>query len=114
MLFVNHAGKDPAWIAHAPWDGIHLADLVMPCFLFLVGMSAALSLTAQRQRGMTKDLLMRRVLSRTGKLTDYSSLAAAYQHNLSFFGRSHASYYKPHCWRSRAVQYIAEFLHKLP
>ena len=66
MLFVNHVGKEPEWIAHAPWNGLHLADLVMPCFLLIVGMSAALSLTAGRKRGAATSDLLQRVLSRAG------------------------------------------------
>ena len=66
MLFVNHAGNEPRWIAHAAWDGLHLADLVMPCFLLIVGVSIVLSLTAGRQRGTSTNALLRRVLSRTG------------------------------------------------
>ena len=66
MLFVNHVGQVPQWIAHAPWNGLHLADLVMPCFLLIVGMSTALSLTAGRQRGTTTSVLLQRVLSRAG------------------------------------------------
>ena len=66
MLFVNHAGKEPQWIAHAPWNGLHLADLVMPCFLLIVGMSTALSLTAGRRRGAATSDLLHRVLSRAG------------------------------------------------
>ena len=66
MLFVNHVGKEPGWIAHAPWDGLHLADLVMPCFLLIVGISTALALTAGRQRGTATSVLLQRVLSRAG------------------------------------------------
>lgn len=66
MLFVNHVGKVPQWIAHAPWNGLHLADLVMPCFLLIVGMSTVLSLTAGRQRGTATSALLQRVLSRAG------------------------------------------------
>lgn len=64
MLFVNHAGHEPAWIAHAAWDGIHLADLVMPSFLLLVGVSIAVSL-GHRSTGLRRPLL-HKVLARTG------------------------------------------------
>ena len=30
---------DRYWIDHSPWNGIHLADFVMPLFLFMVGVS---------------------------------------------------------------------------
>jgi heparan-alpha-glucosaminide N-acetyltransferase len=37
------AGTGFAWLRHAPWAGIRLADVVFPGFLFLVGTSAAVS-----------------------------------------------------------------------
>lgn len=76
MLFVNHAGHEPRWLAHAAWDGLHLADLVMPCFLLIVGASVALSLTAGRQRGASTSALLQRVLSRTGTGVLLSHMAA--------------------------------------
>ena len=85
MLFVNHVGKEPEWIAHAPWNGLHLADLVMPCFLLIVGMSAALSLTAGRKRGAATSDLLQRVLSRAGRLFCANSL---FQHSASAVSRS--------------------------
>ncbi|XP_058785715.1 uncharacterized protein LOC131660490 [Vicia villosa] len=42
MIFVDYGGSIFPLISHAPWNGIHLADLVMPFFLFLVGISLAL------------------------------------------------------------------------
>ncbi|KAL5066537.1 hypothetical protein RYX36_028274, partial [Vicia faba] len=42
MIFVDYGGSIFPVISHVPWNGIHLADLVMPFFLFLVGISLAL------------------------------------------------------------------------
>ncbi|KAL0233974.1 hypothetical protein PCE1_002477 [Barthelona sp. PCE] len=40
MCMVNNLGdKNYAWIDHAEWNGLHLADLVFPSFLFLSGFS---------------------------------------------------------------------------
>lgn len=34
MIFVNNADEDrPWWLPHTPWNGLHLADAVMPAFL---------------------------------------------------------------------------------
>ncbi|ANM70716.1 heparan-alpha-glucosaminide N-acetyltransferase-like protein (DUF1624) [Arabidopsis thaliana] len=44
MILVDDAGGDWPMIAHAPWNGCNLADFVMPFFLFIVGVSIALSL----------------------------------------------------------------------
>lgn len=66
MLFVNHAGHGTTWIAHATWDGVHLADLVMPCFILLVGVSVALSLGPRVS--VARGPLLHKVLARTGAL----------------------------------------------
>lgn len=44
MLIVDYNGDDIPSINHAPWDGIHLADFVMPFFLFISGISMSISL----------------------------------------------------------------------
>ena len=45
MVFVDNTG---GWfqggIDHSPWDVVHLADFVMPLFLFMVGVSMAFSM----------------------------------------------------------------------
>ncbi|KAG6651571.1 hypothetical protein I3843_06G115400 [Carya illinoinensis] len=42
MMLVDYAGSIFPIISHSPWDGIHLADFVMPFFLFVAGVSPAL------------------------------------------------------------------------
>eukprot|EP01047_Picozoa_sp_COSAG01_P054767 COSAG01_NODE_6024_length_3895_cov_4.417808_1_plen_173_part_00 len=45
MVFVdNTGGYWQAWIDHSPWDVVHLADFVMPLFLFMVGVSMAFAM----------------------------------------------------------------------
>ncbi|KAJ9180499.1 hypothetical protein P3X46_008731 [Hevea brasiliensis] len=43
MILVDYAGGILPSINHTPWDGLTLADLVMPFFLFIVGVSLALT-----------------------------------------------------------------------
>ncbi|GAU33645.1 hypothetical protein TSUD_310530 [Trifolium subterraneum] len=43
MIFVDYGGSIFPTISHSPWNGLHLADFVMPFFLFLVGISLALA-----------------------------------------------------------------------
>ena len=43
MMFVDYGGPIFPIIAHAPWDGLHLADFVMPFFLFIAGVSLAIA-----------------------------------------------------------------------
>ncbi|XP_054779273.1 uncharacterized protein LOC129287142 isoform X2 [Prosopis cineraria] len=42
MVLVDYGGSVFPIIAHCPWNGIHLADFVMPFFLFIAGVSLAL------------------------------------------------------------------------
>jgi predicted acyltransferase len=44
MIFVDFCGGSTPSIDHAPWDGIRLADFVMPAFDFMVGISLVLSM----------------------------------------------------------------------
>ena len=44
MILVDDAGGEWPIIGQAPWNGVHLADFVMPFFLFIVGMAIALAL----------------------------------------------------------------------
>ncbi|XP_021644972.2 uncharacterized protein LOC110638663 isoform X2 [Hevea brasiliensis] len=42
MMLVDYVGSIFPIIAHSPWNGLHLADFVMPFFLFIAGVSLAL------------------------------------------------------------------------
>lgn len=42
MMLVDYGGSIFPKIAHAPWNGLHLADFVMPFFLFIAGVSLAI------------------------------------------------------------------------
>lgn len=42
MMLVDYGGSVFPIIAHSPWNGVHLADFVMPFFLFIAGISPAL------------------------------------------------------------------------
>lgn len=43
MIFVDYAGSALPFVAHAPWNGVHLADFVMPFFLFIAGISISIA-----------------------------------------------------------------------
>ena len=63
MLLVNNPGD---WghiytpLAHAEWNGCTLADLVFPFFLFMVGVSTAFALSAERAKAASYPKLLRR------------------------------------------------------
>lgn len=49
MVFVDDAGSSFPLIDHSPWDGVALADFVMPNFDFIVGVACAFSLKRAAQ-----------------------------------------------------------------
>jgi predicted acyltransferase len=56
MLLVNFQGDFEATYApfvHSRWHGCTLADAVFPCFLFIVGVTTHISISARRARGAT-------------------------------------------------------------
>ncbi|GAB2568147.1 lpg1661 family Dot/Icm T4SS effector [Spirosoma areae] len=70
MIFVNDLWSltnIPAWLEHVPngADGIGLADVVFPAFLFIVGMSLPYAITARRQKGDSDTALAGHVVSRS-------------------------------------------------
>ena len=65
MVFVDEAGVAFPAINHSAWDGITLADFVMPWFLFMVGTSLSLSLRKYRA---ARKVGTRAILTRALKL----------------------------------------------
>lgn len=67
MLLVNNPGSWGAIyppLAHAAWHGWTPTDLIFPFFLFIVGVTTHLSLSARRERGDSDGKLLRQVLKR--------------------------------------------------
>lgn len=70
MIFVNDLGslRDiPLWLEHVKpgVDGIGLADIVFPAFLFIVGLSLPYAIDNRRKKGDTEWQLVQHVLART-------------------------------------------------
>jgi heparan-alpha-glucosaminide N-acetyltransferase len=70
MIFVNDLWslKDiPAWLEHKGRgvDGIGLADVVFPAFLFIVGLSLPYAINNRRKKGDTEWQLVKHILLRT-------------------------------------------------
>jgi predicted acyltransferase len=67
MLLVNNPGTWSAIyppLRHAEWHGWTPTDLVFPFFLFIVGITTHLSMTARRARGDSEAALHRQILRR--------------------------------------------------
>ena len=67
MLLVNNPGS---WTAvypaldHAPWNGWTPTDLIFPFFLFIVGITTSLSLSARRARGASEREIVGQIIRR--------------------------------------------------
>lgn len=64
MLLVDNRGNASITVQlrHAPWDGLHVADVVFPVFLLLVGVSMPFSRRADRPRAALLRVLQLGVL----------------------------------------------------
>jgi predicted acyltransferase len=71
MILVNQSG-DLAHtyrrLVHAPWNGLTFADIVFPCFLFIVGVSLVLSRSDRKQHGISRSVLVHQAIRRAAVL----------------------------------------------
>ncbi len=70
MIFVNDFWKIhdvPHWLEHAAWgeDFMGLADVVFPCFLFVVGMSIPFAIERRYSKGLSGESTIGHIFSRT-------------------------------------------------
>ncbi|XP_058506800.1 heparan-alpha-glucosaminide N-acetyltransferase isoform X2 [Solea solea] len=65
MVFVNYGGGGYWFFQHAPWNGLTVADLVMPWFVFIIGTSVVLAFRSMQRKGVTHLQLLRKITWRT-------------------------------------------------
>nr|XP_015202918.1 PREDICTED: heparan-alpha-glucosaminide N-acetyltransferase-like [Lepisosteus oculatus] len=65
MVFVNYGGGGYWFFEHAPWNGLTIADLVMPWFVFIMGTSVALAFSSMLKRGVSRIQLLSKLTWRT-------------------------------------------------
>ncbi len=70
MIFVNDLwslNDIPEWLGHkaADVDGMGLADVVFPAFLFIVGLSIPFAINARLKKGDSRKLILRHIIERT-------------------------------------------------
>lgn len=64
MIFVNYGGGHYSFFKHAPWNGITVADLVFPWFLWIMGVSLVFSVRSQLRRTTKRIIIVLRILKR--------------------------------------------------
>ncbi|KAM5264634.1 heparan-alpha-glucosaminide N-acetyltransferase isoform 1-T1 [Ctenodactylus gundi] len=65
MVFVNYGGGKYWYFKHSSWNGLTVADLVFPWFVFIMGSSVFLSMTSILQRGCSKFKLLGKIAWRS-------------------------------------------------
>lgn len=51
MIFVNYGGGGYWFLDHSPWNGLTVADLLFPWFMWIMGVSMAMSFASQLPKG---------------------------------------------------------------
>lgn len=67
MILVNDPGIETRIygpLQHAEWNGITPTDYIFPSFIFIVGISIALSITRQLEKGILKRAILQKILKR--------------------------------------------------
>ncbi|XP_019389715.1 PREDICTED: heparan-alpha-glucosaminide N-acetyltransferase isoform X2 [Crocodylus porosus] len=65
MIFVNYGGGKYWFFKHQSWNGLTVADLVFPWFVFIMGSSISLSLSSLLRRGCSKWKALGKILWRS-------------------------------------------------
>uniref|UniRef100_A0A3Q1FVL1 Heparan-alpha-glucosaminide N-acetyltransferase n=1 Tax=Acanthochromis polyacanthus TaxID=80966 RepID=A0A3Q1FVL1_9TELE len=68
MVFVNYGGGRYWFFKHEAWNGLTVADLVFPWFVFIMGTSIALSINSMLRAGTARLSLLRKVVWRSMQL----------------------------------------------
>ena len=68
MIFVNYGGGGYWFFDHSAWNGLTVADLVFPIFVWTQGVSMAISFASMRRRGATQQSMLIKVVARSAKL----------------------------------------------
>lgn len=65
MIFVNYGGGGYWFFNHSLWNGITVADLVFPWFIFVMGTAIAIVFKNVHCRPMPKNYFLYRVIKRS-------------------------------------------------
>ncbi|XP_064918533.1 heparan-alpha-glucosaminide N-acetyltransferase isoform X2 [Columba livia] len=65
MVFVNYGGGKYWFFKHESWNGLTVADLVFPWFVFIMGTSISLSLSSMLRQGSSKWKVLGKILWRS-------------------------------------------------
>lgn len=65
MIFVNYGGGQYYFFVHSPWNGLTVADLLFPWFMWIMGVSMVFSLKSQIQKRIPRSTIVLRIVKRS-------------------------------------------------
>ncbi|XP_023338546.1 heparan-alpha-glucosaminide N-acetyltransferase [Eurytemora carolleeae] len=65
MIFVNYGGGSYYFFNHSPWNGLTVADLVFPWFIWIMGVSLVISTQSQLRNSRSRFRIVRKVCIRS-------------------------------------------------
>lgn len=65
MIFVNYGGGSYYFFNHSPWNGLTVADLVFPWFVWIMGVSLVISTQSQLRNSVPRKKIVLRVIKRS-------------------------------------------------
>ncbi|XP_052248072.1 heparan-alpha-glucosaminide N-acetyltransferase-like isoform X2 [Dreissena polymorpha] len=68
MIFINYGGGGYWFFDHPPWNGITIADLVFPWFVFIMGVSMNFSFRSMLKRRKSRAAILWKVVRRSALL----------------------------------------------
>ncbi|OXA51690.1 heparan-alpha-glucosaminide N-acetyltransferase [Folsomia candida] len=77
MIFVNDGGAQYWFFEHATWDGLYVADLVFPWFLWIMGVVIPVSIKSQLRKKIPKSAILKGILIRSLKLIGIGLMLAS-------------------------------------
>lgn len=84
MIFVNYGGGGYYFFGHAVWNGLLVADLVFPWFIWIMGVSITLSFRSLRLRRVSKLKIAYKIIKRSFILFGLGLFTSNYG-NLEFY-----------------------------
>lgn len=65
MIFVNYGGGKYYFFRHSPWNGLTVADLLFPWFMWIMGVSMVYSLRSQLRKGIPRSSIIIKIIKRS-------------------------------------------------
>jgi len=72
MIYVNYGGGGYWWLNHSTWNGLTVADLVFPWFIFIMGITMAIVVDSMKRKNISTRVAIKQIVIRSMKLAALS------------------------------------------